>query len=222
MDGVVTAATTVTTSTSYNGSAAGTFNNAGSGAGGVFDADDYLDLSSPISFVDDFSIAYWVSLPADASTNPRGIFDFSGNGGDGPQSLFIQGGAPAGNMAFRVDGSGTSNSLVFITVPEDGTWFHVAATYDEDGMMDVYIDGVLAASAAGVTQAAWSTDQYIGAFNVSATATHRGTGGSIDDFRIYSDLLTPAEILALATIPEPSTTALGLLALGFLARRRRS
>ena len=51
-----------------------------------------------------FSVSYWFRLPDDGvgNTVPRGIFDFSGNGGDGPQSLYI---GTNGNLAFRIDGT---------------------------------------------------------------------------------------------------------------------
>lgn len=169
--------------------------------GGPFDQEGYLNLDPVISGVDgDFSFSYWVKLEADdATTDPRGIFDFSGDGGDGPQSLFIQQGANADKMAFRVDGTGTSFALALIDVPEDASWFFVTATFSPGGELLVYLDGNLEATidAGSVTEVIWDFQQYIGAFNVNGLAAARGTNGAVDDFAIYSGILTPAEVSGL-------------------------
>ncbi len=55
----------------------------------------------------------------------------------------------------------------------------------------------------------------------NAGATERFTG-SIDEVRVFSGVLTQAEIVAAATVPEPSGLALvGLAAAGWLGVRRR-
>lgn len=200
--------------------------------GGVFGPAGYVGLSPNVSSLTGaFSFSYWVRLNVDASTEPRGIFDFSGDGGDGPQSLYIQNGANAGRLAFRVDGAGSSNSVAFADVPEDGSWFSVIATFDPASNLDLFIDGALEATvpATGVTPATWSTDQYLGAFNVNGVASARGVDGDLDDFAIYDDILSPAQISGLAdgslspaSIPEPSGALLSLLGLGLLARRKRA
>lgn len=226
-----TAGAEVTSATGFDGGTAANFPSTLSG-GGAFSSAGYVDISPAISGVTGaFAFSYWLSLSVDTTTNPRGIFDFSGDGGDGPQSLFIQTGGNAGNMAFRIDGAGSTNAVTFATVPEDGSWFSVAANFTPGGSLDLYIDGTLASSvsAAGVTSVVWDADQYIGAFNVNATAAARGVAGSLDDFAIYSGTLTTDEIAGLAdrslspdnlVIPEPSTGLLSLLAAGLLLRRR--
>lgn len=70
------------------------------------------------AIIGEFSFSYWVKLPVDNNTDPRGVFDFSGDGGDGPQSLFIQAGANPNRLAFRVDGAGSANALALVDVPE--------------------------------------------------------------------------------------------------------
>ena len=80
-----TAGAEVTTSVGFDGGTAATFVS-GIEGGGAFDETGYVALDSSISSVTgEFSLSYWVKLSVDATTTPRGIFDFSGDGGDGPQ-----------------------------------------------------------------------------------------------------------------------------------------
>ena len=190
-----TAGAEVTTSVGFDGGTAATFVS-GIEGGGAFDETGYVALDSSISSVTgEFSLSYWVKLSVDATTTPRGIFDFSGDGGDGPQSLFIQTGANENKLAFRVDGNGTSNALVFVDVPEDDSWFFITATFAPGVELKVYVDGVLAQTgdATGVTEVPWDFQPYLGSFNVN-TQPNRGLFGSLDDFAIYSGILTEAEV----------------------------
>ncbi|BDS08918.1 hypothetical protein NT6N_39580 [Oceaniferula spumae] len=225
-----TAGAEVSTITGQDGNTGAFFPSAVTG-GGAFDSTGYVDIAPATNVSGAFSMSYWVQLPADTSTDGRGIFDFSGDGGDGPQSLFIQSGGNAGNLAFRVDGSGTSNAVAFVTVPEDNSWFHIAANFDPSGNLAVYLNGTPSASvlASGVADATWDVDQYLGAFNVNTLAT-RGLNGGLDDVAIFSGLLTESEISGLADrsltppdlVPEPSTGLLvGLSGLALLLRRRK-
>lgn len=197
--------------------------------GGPYGPAGYVALSPTIpSLTGPVAFSYWVRLNSDPLTNARGIFDFSGDGGDGPQSLYIQSGAQAGRLAFRVDGAGTSNLVAFSDVPEDGSWFSVIANFDPAGQLEVYINGTLQGTASGAfTSAPWSADQYLGAFNVNGIAAPRGVDGDLDDFAVYEGLLSSAEIAGLSSgtlsptsIPEPSSALLALLGLGLLRRKR--
>lgn len=193
-----TAGTEVETTAGFDGGNAAFFRSELSSP--PFDDRGYLALTPPIADLSgEFSFSYWVNLEVDDTTNARGIFDFSGDGGDGPQSLFIQNGVNANKLAFRVDGLGTSNALAFIDVPENESWFFISATFAPGNELRVYLDGELKATidASGVTEVVWDSLQYLGAFNVNGSAAARGTQGGLDDFAIYSGLLTPAEILGL-------------------------
>ena len=222
-----TAGTEVETTAGFDGGNAAFFRSELSSP--PFDDRGHLALTPPIADLSgEFSFSYWVRLNSDPSTNARGIFDFSGDGGDGPQSLYIQSGAQAGRLAFRVDGAGTSNLVAFSDVPEDGSWFSVIANFDPAGQLEVYINGTLQGTASGAfTSAPWSADQYLGAFNVNGIAAPRGVDGDLDDFAVYEGLLSSAEIAGLSSgtlsptsIPEPSSALLALLGLGLLRRKR--
>lgn len=66
-----------------------------------------------------FSFSGWFRMPAETANN-RGIFDFSGNGFDGPQMLLTSG----NSLNFRVDGTGTYNVFAAKAgaVVEDNQW----------------------------------------------------------------------------------------------------
>ncbi|QDU55080.1 LamG-like jellyroll fold domain-containing protein [Aeoliella mucimassa] len=211
-----TAGAEVVSVTGHNGNTAAYFP-AALASGEAFDATGYVDIDSTKTTNTGnaaFSFSYWFKLAVDDTTDARGIFDFSGNGGDGPQSLWIQTGTNENKLAFRVDGVGSGNALALVDLPlEDDQWHFLAATFDPTGNLEVHVDGAgvdASALATGVGTVDWSPDQYLGAFNV-ATVASRGMNGSLDDMAIYSGVLTSDEIAGLYTsaltpdafLPEP-------------------
>lgn len=187
-----------------------------SGAGGVGRSmkigsivsgdDDHLRVDSTKLYqpgTEAFSVAFWIRMPDDGGTDPRGIFDFSGNGNDGVQSLFI---GTSGELAFRIDLPGADFMLAKVPIDlEDGEWHSVAATYNPATGVDVHIDGFGAdASAAAVAgSVSMDADAYIGSFNFTGMEATKGLGGNLDDLAIYSGVLSEAEITALARREKP-------------------
>jgi hypothetical protein len=146
-----------------------------------------------------FSMTFWFRMPTDTAAN-RGIFDFSGNGFDGPQMLLTS----ANSLNFRVDGTGTYNLVAALpgaTVEDDG-WHFVAAVYDpalETDTLKFYLDGATvsasasrgAASAAAVVSPAGC---WLGTFNYNGTSEVKGLNGDLDDVAYYSGALSSEEI----------------------------
>jgi hypothetical protein len=172
----------------------------------ITDGDDQFVLAADELFQpgeEAFSFFYWFRMPDDMTADPRGIFDFSGNGGDGVQSLYI---GSSGELAFRIDFPGNDFALVKVPIDlEDGEWHSVAATYDPIGGLEVHIDGFgvdgsVDAVSGSVTM---DTDSYLGSFNFNGNPRNNGIGGNIDDFAIYAGVLSEVEIKALAEVPEP-------------------
>ncbi len=95
----------------------------------------------------------------------------------------------------------------------DGKWHHIALVMDRDvsGSTDqlrFYVDGVLDSITQGVWPNLFYGDQplYIGAGNFlgPGSSYRRNFDGYIDEFRLTSAALTPAEFLAPATVTVPT------------------
>jgi len=87
-----------------------------------------------------------------------------------------------------------------------GTVYHLAFVYDSTGPEQIYVDGVLQVSEDVVTGTLHTNEQpvLIGAYIWDLSGYHRYLAGSIDDLRIYSRVLSDAEIGWLAGRVEPS------------------
>ncbi len=193
--GSVTPMTTVTTDLGYDG-------NSSVRTIDLVDDDDFVridanNLTQPLQ--GDFSMSYWFNMEDDMFEDPRGIFDFSGDGGDGVQSLFIDAGGNANNLAFRVDGT-TGSALALTPIDlEDGDWHFVAATYAAGGSLNVHVDGLgidASASTVGVGTVVMDPDSYLGSFNFSVDngEEYKGLNGLLDNVAYYDGVLTDQEI----------------------------
>ena len=92
-------------------------------------------------------------------------------------------------------GSAYTN-LSFGTAIKDGTWHHVAYTYNA-GIMKVYLDGVQKATTTTSNTPAWtsSTNLYIGG---NSGGEKFQNGDSMNDVRVYSHCLSQMEIKELS------------------------
>lgn len=106
---------------------------------------------------------------------------------------------------------------------------HYVFSFDGDtGAMTVYKDGILALSGSSAPRASipWGS---IRNFEIGAASFDAWwPGGQVDDFAIFNEILTPAQINAARTVgiaglvPEPGSVALAVFAGLCLARRRRA
>ncbi|MCF2947361.1 LamG domain-containing protein [Paraglaciecola aquimarina] len=137
-------------------------------------------------------VAFWMKIPSVPNSLNR-IFGF----GDGYEIRFDSGGV----MYIDINKTGSNNSIrtsgAFTTT---NTWTHFAFTTNvSTGDWAVYIDGVLDNSGNEVLSAQPSNALTIGGSTWQASSN--SLNGSLDDFRIYSGLLTGSEIQALAANP---------------------
>ncbi len=113
-----------------------------------------------------------------------------------------------GNMRWVIsDGAGGRTDVIFPSPPlYDGQWHMITATNDRDGNASVYVDGAFS-SAASMIGIPGTVDSIY-----PVTIGEDGPGnypyaGKIDDVRIYSYVLTPAEVAAF--YDEPSNPVPG-------------
>jgi hypothetical protein len=114
--------------------------------------------------------------------------------------LFLDG-LPSGGVDVQYTGNASFQAGGYVV---DNNWHHVALTYDQSasGAVSVYLDGVLLVSQANTAAWSWPTNQEI-ELGRSHDPYWQTYNGNMDDFRIYSRVLTANEI---ATIAAPATS----------------
>jgi hypothetical protein len=144
---------------------------------------DVLDMGA----TQDFSLSFWVKGESDTGTFIVSKYDTGADTGYGVRMRtdgIIRADVGAGsNVPSTNDGA---------TVPQDGSWSHIAVTYDRDGLMTRYLNGVQTGTA----------DDISSVGNIDTTESFQiGNGGAldvrIDDVRVYNRPLSSAEIQAL-------------------------
>jgi len=176
-------------------------------------SNDYVNTNfAPIfSPTDDFSIGLWFKSDLTTFTSDG---EFIGSLQAPNYTILIEIDGDGSRCAddeiiFGVlDGDSTFDLVCSIDKVDDTDWHYVTATYDVDGDMKIYIDGVLNDTVAVVnstgTKDLSSRPLAIGAFNFNGTILDY-FDGSIDDVRIYNRVLTQGEITALANGNQPGT-----------------
>ena len=159
-----------------------------------FDADnDYISIAADPSLNfganTDFSVSAWIY--ADASANNYILSSGAGGAGEGWWLFRILNNALQAGLD-----DGTTLVTTTGTLALQDAWHHVVATFDRDGNVTLYVDATADGSAdiSGIGSIDTTDDYTIGGRSVSLTYEF---DGRIDEFKIYSRLLTPTEITTL-------------------------
>ena len=133
------------------------------------------------------SSAFWIHSP-DADGNQRGF----------------QAHAPWSNGTIYFDQSGCCDGPERLTTTGAvvDVWQHFVFQRDEFGERQIWIDGVLSASADGADP----LDSFDGIITIGAEGPSLANSfaGRIDDFAIFANILTPEQIMELASGANPS------------------
>jgi hypothetical protein len=121
--------------------------------------------------------------------------------------IFGLGGAPSTQSANLAGQNVFVDSALLASDPSfpAGQFYHVAATYD-GATMRLYVNGLAQGDLAYTTTIPYNTDpRSIGSNPPRFRHVARTWKGVIDDVRVYSRPLSPAEVLELATVFVPGT-----------------
>ena len=156
------------------------------------------------------TLSVWANLPEtypENGTNHHYLFAASNNPEDSARDIYTgtlalrhqeDEGAQAWNF-WTVDDAGLRHDLVVTTTLQPG-WHHFAVAWDSAGggaaaTKQLYIDGVLAASASGLTLPTFAGDRLqIGRW----TPGHGESGTALDELAVFQRSLAASEIQSLA------------------------
>ena len=170
---------------------------------------DYVSLPAGIvEGLTDFTVSAWVYLDA-VSTWSR-IFDF-GTGTSVNMFLTPRSGSGTVRFAVTTSGAGGEQQINGSAALPAGIWTHIVVTL-AGGTGILYVNGEEAGRSSSMTLTPSSlgrtTQNYIGRSQYSADTYLKGC---VDEFRIYADALSAAEVAALyaeqiPVIPPPPTS----------------
>ena len=190
----------------HPGTIGGTANWVNGQSGGALDFDgltNYVDIEGENPIISGtFSLTMWVyarNIPTAAKEYRMPLSNDSWV--DGAIHVHIM----PESAIFKID-TKNGTDMPSNTVIEADRWYHIAGTLDAEGESKIYIDGVLDNSATGN-----SKEYFIGPANIGGYQNNsRFFDGMIDDVRIYSHILSEAEIQeimkseqGLAATPSP-------------------
>ncbi|MBI4028950.1 MAG: hypothetical protein HY376_01135, partial [Candidatus Blackburnbacteria bacterium] len=166
------------------------------GAAMSFDGiDDYLDAgnSANITFAGDFTLGAWVKSTPSWNSNNKYLLHKGRVGMEGYHLRFTDTGSIQAQLCDNVP---TCVSVSSANTVSDGSWHHVAAAFDRDDKIYLYVDGRLDAISPAIVS--------IGAINNSVHGLRIGrqsTGsvnyfdGVIDEIVAYNKALSGDEVL---------------------------
>jgi hypothetical protein len=162
---------------------------------------DFEARSMKVNFP--FSVSLWMNSSNASAVSSLFTADRD-NGGSAYVGYWLQQSiASPGKLAFSFgDGTGSSgnsrNSLLSSVTLSSNQWYHIVVNVRGANDMDLYINGTKDNNAVydgSATTIAYSNDNPFGL--IGAAFAGQFYGGKIDDFRVYSRVLTPVEITSL-------------------------
>jgi uncharacterized repeat protein (TIGR03806 family) len=155
------------------------------------------EIRMPASVSNHFSLAFWMKTTNTIALGPwpegKGLVDGNISGLTSDFGTVLTG----GKVAFGV-GTATSNfSIASQTTVNNGQWHHVAATRNaSNGVMSLYVDGVLQVATNGPT----GSQTALNGLRIGCLNSGGGfLAGSIDEVLLYDTVLNSSQVAALAS-----------------------
>jgi hypothetical protein len=167
------------------------------GGGLQFDGvNDYVDVNDPAYTTDlpRWTVCVWVTSPAAPSGAASSASGPVYRDSNYQLTWNHQTAASRGGVGVQVGGTWYPASFGAL---EANTWYHLAGTYDGE-TVKAYKDGILITANTAPSGNPNSETDTLKFGRHSATGTAQYFGGTIDDVRIYSRVLSHAEIASLA------------------------
>ncbi len=159
------------------------------------DGNDYIDCGSDSSLdlTNNFSIALWVKMDSGSNILCKGTMNPTVAGG--AYSISSDG---SSNCIFILRNNTDSAPALLFTPMNFDQWTHIAVTFS-NGNMAVYVDGSQANTGTLSTTTVNTNTEPLA---IGAEADGGGAMvGSIDDVRIYDNVLSAGDILTIASLP---------------------
>ena len=146
----------------------------------------------------DFTISTWFRYSATENTLPQLINKYNGGMGYGLEIVDDDGEDDGKIRAYIKNDATRIEALSSVATSKNGNWHHVAATWDRDGNLTVYLDGI---AGTGVSINAQSGDdiQNALAFDIGAENNHTAQffKGFINDVAFWTVVLNEAQVQTL-------------------------
>ena len=159
----------------------------------------YVTLPRGVVSHDEITIATWVNW--DGTSQWQRIFDFGNGTGE---YLFLTPRSGSNTMRFEIKNNGTAQTLN-ATQLATGQWVHVAITLGA-GVGKLYVNGTLADTQA-ITIKPTDFEPVANFLGDSQFAPDPFFNGRIDEFMVFNELLSAAQISGLVSGRAPAFTA---------------
>lgn len=162
------------------------------GGAGYFDGSDalYVSDANVQDGSDEISLGCWIKFPVGTSSSARPII-FKGNNSDLQYQLSV---GSSQTVTFTTYAAGGSSQLSASASAVSNGWHHIAATVIDSTRLNVYVDGILAASDLTPSAQIWNKNGN-GLLRLMTNLTASSFSiGTIDEVFIYNRLLDSLEV----------------------------
>jgi hypothetical protein len=213
--GAITIARTTTANAYLGGNKVDTIASTGSDAGGrsrtiklaignpkvdyalLFDGiNDYVTMGDVHDVgTSDFTISVWFRYTATGNTLPQLVNKYNGGIGYGLEIVNDDGAYDGMVRAYIRDNTTRIEALSSVATAKNGNWHHAAATWDRDGNLTVYFDGI---AGTGVSINAYDIQNAL-AFDIGAENDHTDQffKGIINEVALWNSVLSEEEVQTL-------------------------